>query len=329
MASPLFQQAVQAAKAGDKKKALVLLRDVVAAEPRNEMAWIWLSEVSDNLEVRVYALEKALALNPGRTAVQNRLNTLIKEAEKEDKQPVTSLDEVIVLAGNGRFSEARNKLMGITDREPHNEQAWLLLSVLVDSLEDKIIALENALSINPRNPEIKKLLSQRQQNEVDKLTMGRVYEKKEDWPNAIHAYGLASTVSPIASVQEIARLRLKALDKNHALYSQTSPTVTLLRLMAGPPLLYGLLLFIHSGFKPLQIPLPSCLGGLAVLFGSFLWIASANTPDHPLWKTIPMPQSVQRYLLPIMGLLIVSLPFILFILSTIERLNLFQASAFR
>jgi predicted Zn-dependent protease len=163
MASPLFQQAVQAAKAGDKKKALVLLRDVVAAEPRNEMAWIWLSEVSDNLEVRVYALEKALALNPGRTAVQNRLNTLIKEAEKEDKQPVTSLDEVIVLAGNGRFSEARNKLMGITDREPHNEQAWLLLSVLVDSLEDKIFGLEYDLSFNPLNPEINKHLSQLQQ----------------------------------------------------------------------------------------------------------------------------------------------------------------------
>jgi hypothetical protein len=54
------------------------------------------------------------------------------------------------------------------ETDQHNELAWLLLSNLVHDLEDRIIALENALTINPNNEkataQLWKLKRQRYQN---------------------------------------------------------------------------------------------------------------------------------------------------------------------
>lgn len=42
-------------------------------------------------------------------------------------------------------------LIRVTEADPRNEQAWLWLSVAVDSPEDKLVALENVLAVNPNN----------------------------------------------------------------------------------------------------------------------------------------------------------------------------------
>ncbi|MFQ6101064.1 MAG: tetratricopeptide repeat protein [Anaerolineae bacterium] len=58
----------------------------------------------------------------------------------------------IAAAKDGRTQEAHQALLQVTELDERNEQAWLWLSGVVESLEDRRICLENVLAINPDNP---------------------------------------------------------------------------------------------------------------------------------------------------------------------------------
>jgi len=62
-----------------------------------------------------------------------------------------TLQQAIASYKAGRRGEARALLFGYVETNQQDELAWLLLSNLVHDLEDRIIALENALTINPNN----------------------------------------------------------------------------------------------------------------------------------------------------------------------------------
>lgn len=51
----------------------------------------------------------------------------------------------------GRAQEARQILLRVTELDKRSELAWLWLSSVVESLEDRRICLENVLAINPQN----------------------------------------------------------------------------------------------------------------------------------------------------------------------------------
>lgn len=61
------------------------------------------------------------------------------------------LRQGIAAAKAGREQEARHVLLQVTDLDERNEQAWLWLSGIVESLEDRRVCLENVLAINPNN----------------------------------------------------------------------------------------------------------------------------------------------------------------------------------
>ena len=63
----------------------------------------------------------------------------------------TLLEQGIAAAKAGRTQEARRILFDVIKLDERNEQAWLWLSGVVESFEDKRICLENALAINPQN----------------------------------------------------------------------------------------------------------------------------------------------------------------------------------
>lgn len=95
--SELLQQGIEAAKAKKADEAVALLRRVVELDPRNEMAWLWLSEVLDTDEQRILCLENVLAINPDNyharrgLASLNRRGTTIKplpEAAEHQAEPV-------------------------------------------------------------------------------------------------------------------------------------------------------------------------------------------------------------------------------------------------
>jgi Flp pilus assembly protein TadD len=61
------------------------------------------------------------------------------------------LQQGIALAKAGQREEARNILMRVVELDEQNESAWLWLSGVVDSDDDKAVALENVLALNPNN----------------------------------------------------------------------------------------------------------------------------------------------------------------------------------
>lgn len=55
----------------------------------------------------------------------------------------------------GRKAEARTILESVVEEDQGNEEAWLYLSALVDTLEEQEICLENVLALNPDNQKAK------------------------------------------------------------------------------------------------------------------------------------------------------------------------------
>lgn len=65
-----LQDAIRLAQSGQRTKARRLLEQVVRADPRQALAWMWLATVSTNRDERVGFLERALALNPDNPTAQ-------------------------------------------------------------------------------------------------------------------------------------------------------------------------------------------------------------------------------------------------------------------
>jgi hypothetical protein len=61
------------------------------------------------------------------------------------------LQKAVQAYKSGHRGEARAMLLKYVEQDQRNELAWLLLSNLVPELEDRITALENALTLNPNN----------------------------------------------------------------------------------------------------------------------------------------------------------------------------------
>ncbi|RME48252.1 MAG: tetratricopeptide repeat protein, partial [Caldilineae bacterium] len=60
----LLQQAIDLAQAGQRDAAEELLRRVLAEQPDNEVAWMWLSAVTRDVLAKQEALRRALKINP-------------------------------------------------------------------------------------------------------------------------------------------------------------------------------------------------------------------------------------------------------------------------
>jgi len=75
---------------------------------------------------------------------------------------VELLQRAIQAARAGQKVEARDLLLELVEVDPQNEMAWMWLSGLVESLEDRIIACENVLTINPANEKVRAYLAELQ-----------------------------------------------------------------------------------------------------------------------------------------------------------------------
>ena len=88
------------------------------------------------------------------------------------------LRRAIDTARAGRRQEARDLLLKIVDDQPHNEIAWIWLSGLVDSTDDRIVACENVLTINPENDKVRAYLMRLQQQQAE-LRQNPLHESQE------------------------------------------------------------------------------------------------------------------------------------------------------
>ena len=72
-AKRLLAQGVAAAKAGQRTQAYNLLLDAVELDQRSELAWLWLSAVTDNPDDQRTCLENVITINPGNAVARKRL----------------------------------------------------------------------------------------------------------------------------------------------------------------------------------------------------------------------------------------------------------------
>lgn len=86
-----LKQAVTAIKSGDKATGKQLLTQVLKADPRNEMAWLWMTEAVDTKNEVMMCLRNVLKINPDSQVAKQRLAVL--ENEQPQAAPPKQADE--------------------------------------------------------------------------------------------------------------------------------------------------------------------------------------------------------------------------------------------
>lgn len=276
------------------------------------------------------------------------------------------LAEAIQAAREGRRVEARTMLLQVVEEDSHNEAAWIWLTGLVDDLEDKIIACENVLTLNPGNERVRAYLNQL----IDKK---KALQSLQTKPSPAHPVpsSLAVTQPPIPLVEndprrqarqyesegelEQARQVLiqqasvtkdsnefdriyKEIDRLEALQDENityvSPTLSILRLSFGWPLLYLALALIHSGLNPIAHPSWYLWLGLPIVaVGGFLLSVAEVPARNPFWKAVFAEENaagsgMARTSASIGGWILVIMPHVLLLAEALSRLQVFQIPPF-
>ena len=69
----VFQDALEALRGGNKKRARELLTGLLKTDQNNAAYWVWLSATMDTPKERIYCLETALRLDPANAAAKRGL----------------------------------------------------------------------------------------------------------------------------------------------------------------------------------------------------------------------------------------------------------------
>lgn len=330
----LFREAVKLAKSGRRVEARNLLLELVDGNPDHELAWIWLSQLVDDPEDRIIALENALTINPNRPETAVRLETLRQQKQAREFGQADLFQQAKQLYRNGRKAEARQRLQKLISQEPKHAKAWLGLALLEPKLEDQIFALETTLFLNQDQPKARRKLDQlKRSGQIDYLALGKKFEENGRAQKAVAAYKKVEKGEYSATDKTIAKKRRLSLEnslKEPKPLKFTSPTTHLIRLTVGPVLVYAMMALIQSGLNPLHISPLLLLGGLMAPVGSLLLAGTANTPHHPWWKRLLGPEGLaeirKRKMIALLGLLLIMLPFTLALLIAFNRLAAYEAA---
>ena len=263
----------------------------------------------------------------------------------------------------GRRLEAREILLRVVDLEPRNEVAWMWLTGLVDDMEDKIIACENVLTINPANEKVKayrgKLLQQKtaqvspsahERNVAVEQAVASVPRQSAPKPagplnllveaeqleydgkieEAIQTYErLAARTKDSREFDHVYRqiVRLEGLQKEKIRF--VSPALSILRLTLTWPILYTSFAFVQIGLNPIEyLSLFLWLGVPCVAFGSFMLAVSEVRSRHVIWQRLFLEDGsgsgFARSVLAVAGWIFIIVPFALMILNSLARLQVFQ-----
>ena len=77
--SDKLQDAIAAITTGDKTGAKKLLVQALTADPRNETAWLWMTQVVDTKQQRIDCLQNVLKINPANESAKTALAALRPE----------------------------------------------------------------------------------------------------------------------------------------------------------------------------------------------------------------------------------------------------------
>lgn len=270
------------------------------------------------------------------------------------------LQQGIRAARQGRRAEARAFLLQVVELEPENATAWIWLTGLVDSLEDQLIACENALALDPSNESVRAYLHSllREQGKVvstsegslhrqeggeprapnspaaaktDPRGLARLHEAEGRLEEAIRALAdLASTTTNSNEFDRIYReiTRLESLQKDQILH--IAPASTILRMTLSWPLLYIFLALIQARLDPFARTASFLWAGIPVVAaGAFLLAVAEVKAPHQVWRSMfseedGLGSGAARAAAAAGGWILVGLPHLLLVLDSLNRLNIFR-----
>lgn len=254
-------------------------------------------------------------------------------------------------------------MLRVVENEPRNEMAWMWLTGLVDDLEDKIIACENVLTINPANVKVRayldRLLQQRPAQTgqpigaaslgapspavslprqtrskpakaPDLLTQAEQLEYDGKLGEAIQTYErLAARTRDSREFDHIYRqiVRLEGLQQEKIRF--VPPASSIRRMTLTWPLLYASFAFVQIGLNPIaHLSFFLWLGLPCVALGSFMLAVSEVRSRHVIWQKLFLEQGsgsgFARSVLALAGWVFIIVPFALMLLNSLARLQNFQ-----
>lgn len=161
--SELLREGIKAAQSGNRAEARHLLLRVTETEPHNENAWLWLASISEYPEELLIFLNNVLDVNPDNARAQEWM-----------KQTKSLLAKTFVQRGIDASKEnqsdfAKQCFYQAAAHDDTNEMAWLWLASVSNSVEEKVVHLNKAISINPENEDAQTALKAVHQEMADTL----------------------------------------------------------------------------------------------------------------------------------------------------------------
>ncbi|SRR6266540_614787 len=327
----LLQRAIKAARAGHELTARDIFLQIVESEPQNEVAWMWLTGLLDDLDDRIDACEKVLEINSGNANARQYLDQLLAKKQEalyaERSRAEEQLQQVRNLIKSNKQDSALQLARKLTKNKNVNADAWRLIAKLAPGLDEQISALENLLTVIPSDVHAQKKLRRLRHFQKNPLDLAAMYEEKGDLDKAIATYGLAAT-KPASKQQwdsiywKIARLE----NLRYENIAHISTRLSVARLTCGPAILYLLLTLTQVGINPFAHPEPLLwLGFFWVLLGGFM-IAIATVRSHNrLWFILFRDAGSggspwARFAMAAAGWILVLLPHIMLLLFAFYRL---------
>jgi tetratricopeptide (TPR) repeat protein len=267
------------------------------------------------------------------------------------------LRQGVEAARAGQKLEARKIFMQVVEIDPPNDLAWLWLSGLMDDLEERIIACENVLTINPANEKVRvyldSLLMQKEMRARDEALEKQPEQKEVEIPSQSSAnqpvsLALAEQLEDEGKIEEAIKTYelLAARTKDRTtfdhIYKQISrleglqtekiqyvaPDTSLLRMSFTWTLVYVSFVFIQVGLRPFAHFSLLWLGLPFVAAGNFLLSLSEVRIKHAVWQKVFLEEgtgsSFARVVLAVTGWVLIIVPFGFMLLSSLFRLQNFQ-----
>ena len=329
--SDQLREGIRAARAGRTEEARQRLEQAAVDNPDELRAWAWLSEVREDPAGRIKALERALVIRPGSATpeVLAHLEALQKEADALQG----NLQEAAWLLKSGAKQQASQVLREITLKYPANARAYYLQSYAETVLEDQLTAIEKALAANPKNPKAMKRREDLKHMAENPILLGLEYEKEGELDLAIATFHRVRMLSKSTDERTEALLHMDQARTRFEdpAWKAPSPTLTVLRLTAGPILFYILLVLMQSGLNPLHVQFHFYLEGVLVVASSFILALTTSKPRHPRWLAEFGRPGEPRETLIRMGLILLGVFFllsmyVLFFMEAWNRLVIYSAT---
>jgi len=261
------------------------------------------------------------------------------------------LRHAVELARAGKKDAARDVFLRVVGEDPQNELAWMWLAGLVETLEDKIIALENVLTINPSNEKARNYLQklktrklsdesvldieekasrQKQPTYEDPLEKAKHLEQDGKFDEALMLYKVeAAKAENTVTFNEIYKniIRIERMQAEKIQY--VPPRKSIIRLSLSWPLLYLSLALVQVGINPLNRPTSYLWFAFPwVVFGSYLLAVSEIRSRHMFWSRLFLEDgdgsTFVRVVVGLVGWLMILIPVIMIVADSLDRLADFQ-----